>query len=284
MKYACFTVGLPESTPEEAVKLMKRYGYHGIEWRTVIDKGDTAKPGFWGGNRTTLQADWTDAQFRAVAEMTRNEGLEMPNLGSYASASDWDQSRRMIDVAAVMGIPSARINVTPYKGDTDYNVLLEKHQEYYGRVVEYAKPCKVRPVIEIHHGTIVSSASAARRFVSPWAPSDIGIIHDAGNMVHEGFENYRMGLEILGPYLAHVHIKNAVHVYEPADGPQRLQWKGVWAPLRTGVVNLADLMKALRAVGYDHWLSVEDFSTIHPQEAKVRDNIALLRELDIKGP
>lgn len=39
------------------------------------------------------------------------------------------------------------------------------------------------------------------------------------------------------------------------------------------------LMKALRKVGYDGWLSVEGFSTIHPMEAKVRDNIALLHEV-----
>ena len=37
----------------------------------------------------------------------------------------------------------------------------------------------------------------------------LGIIHDVGNMVYEGYERYEMGLSILGPYLAHVHVKSA---------------------------------------------------------------------------
>ncbi len=108
MKYAWFTVGLPEYTPEQAVKTLKQHGYHGIEWRVVNDTGDTTKPGFWGGNRTTLQATWTDAQFLAVANMTRSEGMEMPNLGAYTKAADFDTAKRMIDVAALMGVPSLR--------------------------------------------------------------------------------------------------------------------------------------------------------------------------------
>jgi len=38
----------------------------------------------------------------------------------------------------------------------------------------------------------------------------IGIIYDLGNMVHEGYENYKLGLELLGDYLSYVHVKNAV--------------------------------------------------------------------------
>lgn len=280
MKYAWFTVGLPESTPAEAVKLLKDNGYHGVEWRVTTDKGDTAKPGFWSGNRTTLQADWTDAQFKAIADMTRSEGLKMPNLGAYTRASDFDLAKRMIDVAALMGIPSVRVGVAGYNGEANYNDLFRKDQEYYGRVVEYGRKQKVKPVIEIHMGTIVSSASAALRYVSAWKPAEIGVIHDVGNMVYEGFENYKMGLEMLGGYLAHVHIKNSALVYEPADGPQRLKWKAVAAPLRTGAADFAALFQALKACGYDGWLAVEDFSLAQSQDVKVRDAIAFMKELE----
>lgn len=279
MKYAWFTVGLPEYTPDEAVKALKRHGYDGVEWRVTADKGDTAKPGFWSGNRTTLQPDWPDARFKAIADMTRSEGLEMPNLGSYARASDFEASRRAIDLAALMGIPCARVGVAAYTGEVNFNDLFKRDQEYYGKVVEYARRQKVKPLIEIHMGTIVASASAAARYVAAWKPEEIGVIHDAGNMVYEGFENYQMGMEMLGRHMAHIHIKNSAMVYEPADAPQRLKWKAVAAPLRTGCADLAALFKAMRSVGYDGWLSIEDFSLVQSHEAKLQDALALLKEL-----
>ena len=280
MKYAWYAVGLPESTPEEAVRLLKKHGYDGIEWRAVADTGDTANPGFWSGNRSTLQADWPDSRFKAVADMTRSEGLAMPNLGAYARASQWDLAQRMIDVAALMGISSLRIGPAAYPGDGTYQDILQRDQECYGRVVEYARQRKVRPLIEIHMGTIVPSASTALRYVSRWKPEEIGVIHDAGNMVYEGFENYQMGLEMLGAYLAHVHVKSAVWVYETAAGPQRLNWSAVASPLRTGMVNVAALFKALKSAGYDKWMALEDFSKVQSQEAKVKDNLAFLKEME----
>jgi sugar phosphate isomerase/epimerase len=242
-----------------------------------------AKPGFWSGNRTSLQTDWTDAQFKAIADMTRSEGLEMPNLGSYVRATDFEQAKRMIDVAELMGVPMVRIGVAQYSGEVHFSDLFKKDQECYNRVIEYARNHKVKPVIEIHMGTIVASASAALRFLSAWKPEEVGVIHDAGNMVYEGFENYQMGFEMLGGYLAHVHIKNSVNVYEPNDGPQKLKWKPTFAPLRTGQVDFKALLAGLKRVGYDRWLVIEDFSTAQPQETKVQDAMALLKELQIQA-
>ncbi|MEZ4633203.1 MAG: hypothetical protein R2880_21235 [Deinococcales bacterium] len=62
-------------------------------------------------------------------------------------------------------------------------------------------------MIEIHHRTIVPSASAVYRLVSHFDPQHIAVIYDPGNMAYEGFEDYRMGLELWEPYLAHVHLK-----------------------------------------------------------------------------
>ena len=44
-------------------------------------------------------------------------------------------------------------------------------------------------------------------------PKHVGIIHDAGNMIIEGFENWRLGLEILGEYLAAVRAGQQTPVY-----------------------------------------------------------------------
>jgi sugar phosphate isomerase/epimerase len=280
MKYSWFTVGLPEFAPQEAVQRLKTEGYQGIEWRVVTDAGDTGKPGFWSGNRCTLQETWSDNQFKEIARMTKEAGLAMPSMGSYARVRETQRVKRLIEIAAILGASCLRVNVSPYDGKQDYNDLFEGDTEAYARVIEMSKPFKVKPLIEIHMSTIVASASAAIRFVSSFEPEEIGVIHDAGNMVYEGFENYQAGLEMLGEYLAHVHIKNAQPVVRPSDGPQQQNWKVEAAPLRKGMVDFKALFSALKKGGYNGWLSIEDFSLEASQAEKIKDNIAFLKEIE----
>ncbi len=64
MKFAVFTVSLPEYTPEQAVQKLAGWGYDGIEWRVTDDPlmsgngrtvaGHGTQIGFWSGNRCTL--------------------------------------------------------------------------------------------------------------------------------------------------------------------------------------------------------------------------------------
>ena len=98
-------------------------------------------------------------------------------------------------------------------------------------------------------------------------------------MVYEGYEQYRLGLEVLGPYLAHVHIKNARWERTGTRADGSVEWRATFAPLRKGIADLSALMRALRAVGYDGWLSFEDFSTERPTAERIVDNLAYVRHL-----
>ena len=93
-------------------------------------------------------------------------------------------------------------------------------------------------------------------------------------MVHEGFEAYELGLELLGPYLAHVHLKNAA--YRRPDGGG--VWQARWSPLADGLVDVQAFLDALSAVGYDGWLVVEDFSAERPVLEVLAHNLTFLRE------
>ncbi|MDA1192236.1 MAG: sugar phosphate isomerase/epimerase [Candidatus Poribacteria bacterium] len=280
MKYACFTVSQPETSPEESLIQLKDAGYNGVEWRITNDEGDTSKPGFWSGNRCTLQSSWSDAEFQKVARLQRSMGLECPNLGTYLQAKDKDAVERMLAVAQMFDAPSIRVGVSGYNGSKSYQDALAECVAEFNALVPLSQRYGVRLVVEIHHGNIIPSASAAYRFASHFNPARVGVIHDAGNMVHEGYENYQMGLEILGGYLAHVHIKNALWSAADGDGAQTRIWRASWAPMREGVVHMGALMKALRAVGYDGWLSFEDFSTAQPQAARVGDNLAFMKAVE----
>ena len=88
-----------------------------------------------------------------------------------------------------------------------------------------------------------------------------------------------MGLEVLGPYLAHVHLKNARWAPAGARDDGTVRWAAAFAPLDEGSVDVRDLLRALRAVGYDGWISFEDFSTDRPLLERTRTNLEAVRAL-----
>ena len=84
---------------------------------------------------------------------------------------------------------------------------------------------------------------------------------------------------MLGKYLAHVHVKNAVLAPGGEDEFGATKYNQVWSPMKKGSANLAAMIKALAKVGYDGWLSVEDFSNEKPTREKLEENIAYLKQL-----
>lgn len=273
MKFAVFTASLPEWTPAQAVRTLADLGYDGIEWRVTDDPPAGGAPGFWRGNRCTWQsASFVDDAPR-IKELSEAAGLAIPNIGTYVQCTDPVAVDHAMKGAARAGSPSIRVQVARYDGRHPYLPLRDRARVAFDGVVELSARHGVRALVELHFGTLLPSASTAASFLSGFDPANVGVIHDAGNMVFEGFESYRMGLELLGPYLAHVHLKNA---WWRRDGDR---WSASFAPLTEGVVDVPALFAALRTVGYDGWVSFEDFSTTQPVLDRTRDNLAYVRSL-----
>jgi len=281
VRYSVFTVSTPDYDPQTLVAKLKDAGYDGVEWRvTDQESAPDGRPGFWTGNRATwpLKSFLHDApRLRAVTDAA---GLAMPTLGTYVSCADLASVEIAMRGAAMVGAPCLRVNVPGYDGTRSWLPARDLAREQYAAVAELAKRFSVRALIELHMGNILPSASAAASFVSRFDPAHVGVVHDAGNMVHEGYENYRLGLEALGPYLAHVHLKNARWDEAGTRPDGSVDWRASFAPLRAGVVDVAALFRALKAVGYDGWVSMEDFSTEVPLDARLVDNLAYARSIE----
>ena len=50
--------------------------------------------------------------------------------------------------------------------------------------------------------------------------------------------------------------------------------------LKGGAVNMPAFIKLLKEIGYDGWLSQEDFSKVQPTRQKLAENIEYLRLLE----
>ena len=282
MKFAVFTVMVPELNPEETVAALKRHGYDGVEWR--VTSPDPArrneKPSYWGNNRSTVPVDATEAELKEIRRMTEEAGLEVPNLGCYLPFGDLAVAERGMEIAKLLGSKAIRVAVPGYNRTKTYPELFREARAYLEGVERLCGIYGVKGLIEIHMGNIASSASLARRLVEGFDSARIGVIYDPGNMVYEGYEQYRMGLQLLGEYLAHVHVKNAYWIRNP-DRKSDLdpQWKAVSAPMRDGIVHWKQVLDDLKSVGYDGWLSFEDFSGSRPTDELLADNLAYIKSL-----
>lgn len=282
MKFGIFTVSLPEWTPEEAVREMKAAGYDGVEWR-VIDDPQMNKPdaqvGFWSGNRCTLPLSTLSEDAPRIRKLVDGAGLAIPNLGTYVLCDEPALVEMAMQGAQAMGVPTLRVRAPNYDGSVPYLKLMDKTVGEFRDVEAMAKQYGVRALVEMHMNNVVPSASACRTLAQHYDPRYIGIIHDAGNMVYEGYENYRLGLEVLGPYLGHVHLKNAQWVQTGARADGSVAWQATFAPIHKGVVDMRRLLDTLRTVSYDGWVSFEDFSAEVPLQQRIRDNITFIKSL-----
>ncbi|HCE44312.1 MAG TPA: sugar phosphate isomerase/epimerase [Lentisphaeria bacterium] len=281
MKYSIFTVSLPDLAPHDALREMKNAGYEGVEWR-VVDQGPSAdgKPGFWSGNLCTwpLKSFVDDAD--RIRKLAGSAGMEMPCVGTYVNCENLEAVETAMKGTVKLGAKQLRVGVPGYDGKSSYLKIRERAFRQYCDVAELARKYGVRALIEIHMGNITPSASAASAFVHNFDPKYVGVIHDAGNMVYEGYEQYGIGLEALGKYLAHVHLKSSRWDASGTRPDGSVNWKPSSAPFDKGIVDVTALLKALKDVGYDGWISFEDFSTEETTLQKMKKNIEFVKKVE----
>jgi sugar phosphate isomerase/epimerase len=270
MKLAFSTLGCPRWGLAEIARAARTYGYEAVELRALGGDIDLlARPEF---------------QPRAVAE-TRAffAGHDLPICCVDTSCSfhmaDAEERRKNVEVAArhaelaaELGAPLVRVfpNEIP-AGATRAQTrdrIAASLQELAALV-----PAGVRVGLETH-GDFAAGAAAADLVRLVGRPQ-IAIIWDAANAYASG-EPVAEAARAVAPYLAHVHLRDA----RPQGGGRP------WRPVLTGRgrVPLAEVIGALRAMGYDGYISFEWEKYWHPEiegpEVALPDFAATLRRLD----
>lgn len=276
MKFSVFTASTPDLTPEQLVDTLKDCGYDAVEWRVakIPEDQKDAAPTSWGNNLCTIDPDITDAELDELLKLTRQRSLEVSCLLPYLNVGDLKGTENVMRIAKKLGAKKVRLARGVYDRTVNYNVLFEEFRKYLHAVQEMAQTYGIRGLIETHHFSITPSASLAHRLVDGFNPQHIGVMYDPGNLVYEGFENFRKGLELIGPYLSHVHVKNAnwLRMEQPEDGT-------AWAPLPGGAVDWRQVLVDLKSVGYDDYLGFEDFSQSKPTRELLKFNIDYIRSI-----
>ena len=290
MKFSVFTASTPDWTPEQAITELAAQGWDGIEWR-VVDQPESpdGRPGFWAGNLATVPLTGLEdsvGRLRAAGEAV---GLSVSGVGGYAACHEHDAVERLLAATRDWGATQVRI-VVPALGTAEwggqpasgcrYPDLFDEARRDFRWVAERAADHGVKALVELHHRTLTSSASAALRLLDGLDPEHVGVIHDLGNLQIEGYEDHLAAFEMLGPYLAHVHVKNGAWFRDPVvngDPFATAAWHHEWTPLNEGMHSVAEYFSTLKRHGYDGWVTVEDFSTSLPLRERTAFNLSYLQ-------
>ena len=282
MKYSLFTVSVPDMSPEQALSKMKELGYDGVDWRVtdIPDDPEILKeePSYWRNNLCTIDIETIDKKAEEIKALTDRYGICIHALATYLKCSDsGDRIERCMAAAKAMGCGRIRVNAPSYDGKRTYGELFEEATAGFKQVEELAKKHGVKAAFEMHMRTITPSASAAYRIASNFDSSYIGVIYDTGNVIYEGYEEYKMAFEILGPYLDLVHIKNAHWIKREVNGEEK--FIPDWASFMGGFADFERCFKALKAVGYDGFITFEDFSDAKNSEEKLKTDISYIKTI-----
>ncbi len=272
-KLSLFTVCAPWLPLPELAALAARQGLHGLDLTVRAQAFDPARPfNFWGNNAATLDlARIGDLATEARHALDRH-GLTCPVLCSYLQASEIDAIRQVAAAAKIVGAPMLRV-WTPAPRPGGARTQVAQAQREWRALAGLAREYDLRFVLELHDRTITSSVSGALRLLDGLDPVRVGVILDVANVANEGNEPLATGIDLLGPYLAHVQVKDIA--FTPARTWNGLQ--GQFAPLGQGGIDWEHCLRLLRAAGYQGWLAIEDFTRIERGPERIGDDITWLR-------
>ncbi|MBP6852158.1 MAG: TIM barrel protein, partial [Rhodoferax sp.] len=180
-------------------------------------------------------------------------GLKIPCLAAYLYWTQLHEIELLLEGARILGCPRVRLAGFEYDGTQTYGQVYDRALESIAKVVPLLKASGVAAVIETHFGTIHASAQGAHQIVRHFDPAQVGVIMDGSNLCVEGRENWKLMIEVLGPYLQHVHVRNT-RWYTDDSGA----WKWHWAALDAGMVPWKEVFALLEARHYSGFATSEN--------------------------
>lgn len=282
MKLCCTSVMLPRWTLDETFDRLAECGYEGIELRCRYNPEDpNAVPSFWGKHLADISPDNVVDKAGQIRQAVRRSGVRVVALAPSVQLGQDELIHKLFKGAVAIDPdqpPMIRVGAARHDRTKPYLPQFTAARAGFASLVEVAREYRVKVLYEIHVGTVAMTCSRTLELLRDLDPARIGAIYDIPNMVRVGLEDTRMGMEILGPYLAHCHIGNGTPVAVGRDQTGRMKWRWEFSDLREGLADIPQIVQDFKDVGYAGYLSLEDFGPGDDAE-KVREEGAYLRQL-----
>lgn len=291
-KIAGHTMGTPEYNVFEAIELMEKIGADGVE----IVVQDDYKSG--------IPCDCDEnflAQIKKCAQEHHVQVICLTPYNSYFNSLDEGQRQReiaeikkVINYCEYLGAKYIRIYAGNLKaGDT------EKYDEKWAMLIkslqelgEVAAEKGVTLVTENHFNTMTVSAKESVALMKAVNHRAVKILYDQANLTFTGKEGYEDAIAIQQEYVGYMHVKDLIfregksfessNVAHPDEEERNVYTKIVGE----GVVPWPQILKKVKELGYDGWLSLEYERRWHPDDIPdasigMRKSLEYLRSLEI---
>jgi sugar phosphate isomerase/epimerase len=285
MKLSCTSVMLPRWDLDQTFDKLAEHGYDGVELRCRYIKDDAPEePSFWGRHLADISPDNIVDRAGEIQAASKRSGVKVVALAPQALVNELDLIDKLFAGALAINPdepPMIRIGAPRHDRTKPYHPQFDEARAGFAALTDKARDCGVKALYEIHVGTVAVSCSRTIELLKGLDTNHIGAIYDIPNMIRVGLEDSRMGMELLGPYMAHCHIGNATPVPDKAareNDLDQVSWKWDFSDLRDGVADIPQLIQDMKDLGYKGYMSLEEFGPGDDDE-KVGQQGAYLRHL-----
>jgi L-ribulose-5-phosphate 3-epimerase len=271
MKIAGHTLGTPDYTVPDAIRLFARAGLDAAEviyqddYLSGLPLGDTAAAA-------------------AAARVADSEGVPIIGLTPYTTAiNSTDERARVaavaefmsaLDIAHTVGATRVRVYSGAWQpGQTD-------HAAHWAQLVrslrELSGPAADAGVVlcaENHFGTMTQTARETAELVRAVDAPSVRVLYDQANLTFTHDEDVDDAFAAQGDLIGHVHVKdlifkvpNAPFIASETARVHASERAVISRVVGDGVVNWSRALRRLKDVGYDDVLSLEYEYRWHPQD------------------
>jgi hexulose-6-phosphate isomerase len=256
MKRGLNAWSVPAETPlVEFFKLCKQHRYHGIELNMTELEAPVANVGNTAA--TALTHTMGEKEWARVGILAEKAGVEISSIASglfwkypLTSTETCQQGKAvikmMIDCAAYLRCATILVVPGIVTATVSYQQAYDRALDALVEVSEYAESKNVIIGIENVWNKFLLSPLEMARFLDEIDSTHVKAYFDVGNILQFGFPQH--WIEVLGDRIASVHVKD----FDPSIG----NISG-FKPLLQGRVPWAEVMQALRNIGYDGFVSAE---------------------------
>lgn len=247
MKFAINTNSLKKNLGiPEIIKVCQNAGVDGIEWGLG-------------------PLDQAAADARDMARASADAGLQVLSFINGGKLWATDDIRRWSDAVAAVGGRTLRVAHPWYAYNFDESIrqpdtfteLMRRTREGLVKLMDVGREYGIRYVLETHRASTFASPMAVPAMMHDLDPRYCGVIYDPANTFLEGFVRPRGAVELLGPFLAYLHVKNLIITQElTANG--KMDVGMAKRPLHQGAIDYEEVMFALKLSHFDGWYSFEE--------------------------
>ena len=250
MRIAASSLGCPAWTLEDILRRFPECGLDAVEFRGIA-----------GGLDVTVLPEFTSG-LAASARLLGDAGLAVTGIGSSIRLCDpaareagLEEARRTIPVALGLGAPSIRVfGGGPLAEDGSNRAELVKiGTDCLKAILDIPGAGRVDWLLETHDHWL--TVSDLRSVVDPVGARNAGVLWDIAHTLRRTGETPGATIAGYGALIRNTHVKDAAG-REP-DAPYVLPG--------TGVLPLAEAVRALKAAGYGGALSLEHEKRWNPE-------------------